>query len=1271
MPEQNRQGTIYWLDFNRCATELDSGFAPNHSRVAKLALDGNIMLALIEVLEELSQSLPGTITAIEPNLVRVSSISYEIALRQIQTLEGQPLSIPDLSKRFGLQIGYQFQGIDPQRVQQIEAFNSSIAKHEAFWVEKLGNLQPITIPYAAQTAFHSKKQFKSITIPVHDEIRSFLKGRNSNWNLGDFLCAAFIGYLARIGGTNSFDLGFRDIELAQELNNSAGFFAAYVPCHLEINLEQSFEEFFAAIRVQIELTKQHKTYARDTVVRYPTLREIPELASPDIFPVVIEWVEKIAEQQGNAGNELTLIISADETECLWLYNTEAFDANSITRMLEQFTIFLQGIATNSTQSLAHLPLLSEWERHKILVEWNDTAIDYPLDQCIHQLFEDQVEKTPNALAVLFKEQQLTYQELNERANQFAAYLQELGVEPETLVGIFVERSLEMIVANLAILKAGGAYLPLDSTYPQERLDYIIQDAQISLILTQNHLQAKISSCVTVSQNKIQIIPLDSNLPSTPTSLQSHKPNPSNLAYVIYTSGSTGKPKGVEIPHRALVNFAQAAVQEYEITQSDRILQFASISFDASIEEIYPCLIAGGTLVLRSEEMSYSPSLLLEKSCDYGITILDLPTAFWHLLTAELANNLQLQLPPSIRLVIIGGEAVNPKQVTIWNRLVETCQLINTYGPTETTVVATSYKIPHQLDHLSTIPIGRPLPNLQTYILDQNLHPVPVGVPGEIYIGGAGLARGYLNRPELTAEKFVVNPFAQGQKSKLYKTGDLARYLATLKDTASHNAKIEYLGRIDNQVKIRGFRIELGEIEATITLHQNIHQTVVIAKEDNSGDKRLVAYIVPHPEQTVTTEEIRGFLKEKLPQYMIPSTFIFIEALPLTTNGKIDHRALPAPEQARSEPEETFVAPRNQLELQLATIWQNVLGIQNIGIHDNFFDLGGQSLLAVRLFAEIHKSFNQKLTLSTILQASTIEQLAKAISQKEYLPDSSYLVPIQPHGSKIPFFCIHGAQGEVLFLKSLANHLSRDQPFYAIRSPGQNGETAPLTCIEEMAKLYIKEIKTIQPQGPYLLGGYSFGGLVAFEMARQFKEQGQEVSLLALLDCYAPESLKYLPLHNRFLQHFRNFLSIGPDYFFNKFKTLRTRIMYRLLKDETMKNNYFHHLTSTKYFYNLINEFPNYTVEDLKLWENLYKANLQASSNYIPSVYAGKITIFRVKTDPTKNFYQPVAKCGWSELSNQEIEVYDCTGDHYTFIEEPHVQSLARQLQSCLVSATEL
>ena len=1264
MQEQKRRSTLGLLDFNRCATELDAfilasdfGFDSNPGKLVKLAIEDDfIVLARIEVLDELPQSSPGTITAIEPNLLKVSSINHEIALHQIQTLEGQPLSIADLSEKFGLQIGYQFKEIKPEIAQEIETFNNLIAKHEAFWIERLVSLQPITIPYADRTAAQLKQEsFRDVTISVPDEVISFVE-RNSDWNLGDFLTAAFVGYLARIGGTNSFDLGFRDLELARELKVSASFFAAYVPCHLEINLEQSFEEFFAAIRSQVELTTQHKTYARDIVVRHPLLRSIPELVASEIFPVAIARVEKIAQQPSEPGHELTFIIPTDERECVWLYNAEAFGDDSIARMLEQFTIFLQGIAQDSTQPLAHLPLLADWERNKILVEWNDTAVEYPKGKCIHQLFETQVEQTPDAVALVFENKRLSYHELNERANQLANYLQRLGVKPETLVGICVERSLEMMVGLLGILKAGGAYVPLDPNYPQERLQFMLQDSVAPVLLTQQKLIAGLPF------HEARVVCLDADwekIAECSTENIQREVQPNNLAYVIYTSGSTGKPKGVEIVHQGLTNYLCWCVQTYCVAQGRGALVHSSIGFDATITALFaPLLVSRTVFLLPVEQEIEALATALLTSDDFSL--IKLTPAHLKLLdtlipAAKLAHKTQI--------FVIGGEALMKDVVDSWVTHAPDIRLINEYGPTETVVGCCIYEVkPHE--HLSdAIPIGRPIANTQLYILDSHLQPVPIGIPGELYIGGAGLARGYLNRPELTQEKFIPNPFDKFNQSKLYKTGDLARYLA--------DGKIDYLGRIDNQVKIRGFRIELGEIEAAIALYPNVQQTVVIAKEDNSGDKRLVAYIVPHPEQTVTTEEIRGFLQEKLPHYMIPSTFIFIEALPLTTNGKIDHRALPAPEQARSEPEETFVAPRNQLELQLATIWQDVLGIQNIGIHDNFFDLGGQSLLAVRLFAAIHKSFNQKLTLSTILQASTIEQLAKAISQKEYLPDSSYLVPIQPHGSKIPFFCIHGAQGEVLFLKSLANHLSRDQPFYAIRSPGQNGETAPLTCIKEMAKLYIKEIKTIQPQGPYLLGGYSFGGLVAFEMARQFKEQGQEVSLLALLDCYAPESLKYLPLHNRFLQHFRNFLSIGPDYLFNKFKTLRTRIMYRLLKDEAMRNNYFHHLTSTKYFYNLINEFPNYTVEDLKLWENLYKANLQASSNYIPSVYAGKITVFRAKIDPTQDFYQSVPKCGWSELSNQEIEVYDCTGDHYTFIEEPHVQSLARQLQSCLVSATEL
>lgn len=420
------------------------------------------------------------------------------------------------------------------------------------------------------------------------------------------------------------------------------------------------------------------------------------------------------------------------------------------------------------------------------------------------------------------------------------------------------------------------------------------------------------------------------------------------------------------------------------------------------------------------------------------------------------------------------------------------------------------------------------------------------------------------------------------------------------------------------------------------------------------------------DQVVTPETIRHFIRQKLPEYMIPATFVFLKTFSLTPNGKIDLRALPVPESTRALAE-AYVAPTSEVEWQLTKIWEDVLGIQEIGIRDNFFDLGGQSLLAVRLFTALDQQFQQKLTLSTIFQAPTIEKLAKVVSEEEYLPDSSYLVPIQPAGNQTPFFCIHGAQGEVLFLNSLASHLEPDQPFYAIRSPGQNGETAPLTSVQDMAQFYLEEIRTIQPQGPYLLGGYSFGGLVAFEMARQFKEQGQAVALLALFDCYAPGSLKPLPLPQILWQHLRNTLSIKPDYVLKKLKTLKTRSLYRLLKGETSKNNYFQHLTSTQYFYNLINEFPNYTVEDLALWENLYQANLHASANYLPTVYEGKVTVFRVKTDSTTSFHQPVADCGWSELSNQEIEVFDCDGDHYTFVEEPYVQGLAKQLQGAIMA----
>ena len=605
-PRSKRPSAGGLLSFNRCAYQLDAlvrafdfGPYPNPLGLAKLAIEGDfIAVSQLEVLDEFSQVSPGTITAIEADFLKVSTSSYEVGLRLVQTLEGKALSIPDFVDKFALQVGYQFQDIEPDLAKSIENFNSLIAKHEAFWVERLARLQPITIPYADRTASHLKqKRFESVKMPVPDEVRAFWPECHPDWNLGDFLWAAFVGYLARIGGIDDFDIGFRDVELARELNGSTGFFADCVPCHLEINLE-SFQEFLETVREQVALTKQHKTYGRDAVVRYPELRSVPELGSEQIFPVVIERVEKLDDHQASPGNELTFIISEDGKECGWFYNAEALDGDSIVRMIEQFTIFLQGIVADSSQHLAYLPLLSEEERHKILVEWNDTKADYPKDKCIHQLFEEQVERTPDHLAVVFENEKLTYRELNARANQLAHYLQKLGVGPEVLVGICVERSPLMVIGLLGILKAGGAYVPLDPEYPKERLAFMLEDAQVSVLLTQRTLVEILPKCSA----PVVYLDADEFAPKAGVNNPTNKAQANNLAYVLYTSGSTGTPKGVAIEHHSTIALLDWATGVFTREQLAGVLASTSFCFDISVFELFVPLSCGGKVILAENAL---------------------------------------------------------------------------------------------------------------------------------------------------------------------------------------------------------------------------------------------------------------------------------------------------------------------------------------------------------------------------------------------------------------------------------------------------------------------------------------------------------------------------------------------------------------------------------------------------------------------------------------------------------------------------------------------
>src|SRR5271166_2825208 len=637
---------------------------------------------------------------------------------------------------------------------------------------------------------------------------------------------------------------------------------------------------------------------------------------------------------GTSHFDLTLHIADTGHELIatLTYNTDLFEAASIARMLRHYKILLEAVCASPDRRLSELPLLTETERQQLLVEWNDTREDQPNELCcIHQLFEAQVARTPQAIAVCFEAEQLTYDQLNRRANQLAYHLRGLGVGPEVSVGIFLKPSLEMVIGLLGILKAGGVYVPLDPGYPKERITFILRDAEVAVLLTRKPLLRGLPD------HHANVICLDSGWAAIE---QESAENPicstmlSNLAYIIYTSGSTGQPKGVLVSHASIADHCLSVQRHYELDSSDRVLQFSSLSFDVSLEQILPTLIVGARLVMMSTDVWHTTDFH-KRILEFGLTVLDIPTGYWQELAREWVDLLPLTRKIQPRVFIVGGDTMLPEFFNLWQRTpMSSIRLINAYGPTETTITATAFDITPVGEHstLQKIPIGRPLANREIYILNKYGNAVPVGVPGELYIGGACLARGYLNRADLTAEKFTPNPFSGKPGARLYKTGDLARYLP--------DGNIEFFGRIDHQVKIRGFRIEPGEIEAVLRQHPTVRDAIVLAQENANGEKQLVAYVVAQREPLPTASELRGFLKEKLPEYMVPAVFVSLDALPLMPNGKINRGALPEPERTRAAPGRAFVAPRNALELQLSNLWEEVLGIQPIGVTDNFFELGG-------------------------------------------------------------------------------------------------------------------------------------------------------------------------------------------------------------------------------------------------------------------------------------------------------------------------------------------
>ncbi|MGC9395827.1 MAG: amino acid adenylation domain-containing protein [Anaerolineae bacterium] len=765
-----------------------------------------------------------------------------------------------------------------------------------------------------------------------------------------------------------------------EIESLIGFFVNTLALRGDLSGDPTFHQLLDRVRQSALEAYEHQDLPFERLVE--ALQPERDLSRNPLFQVMFVFhnageltslhLQNISAasrtiDSGTAIFDLTLTFDETDTDLngYFEYNTDLFDADTIQRMTRHLEMLLQGIVTSPYESIATLPILTEAEKQQILVDWNDTATDYPQDRCAHHGFELQAQKTPDAVAIIAGQQRFTYHEINARANQLARYLHKLGAGPETLIGLYIERSAEAVIGLLGILKAGAAYLPLDPTYPPARTALMLEDAKVGILLTQSHLVHNLTApplhTICLDYDWTIIANESSDNPTYPVT-------PDNLAYVIYTSGSTGRPKGVMVTHRGLSNYLHWCTRAYDVADGQGAPVHSAMSFDLTITSLFPSLLTGRTLTLLPETPG-GEALGEAFRHHRDFSLIKLTPAHLDILTHLVPAD---ETAGRTRAFIIGGEALRGENLTFWQTHAPNTRLINEYGPTETVVGCCVYEVPQGKRIMGAVPIGRPIANTQLYILDPQGQPVPIGAPGELYIGGDGVARGYLNRPALTAERFVPDPFGNKPGGRLYRSGDLARYLP--------DGNIEYLGRIDQQVKVRGYRVELGEIEAELLRQPFVKTAAVVAVKDTAGQNQLVAYIVPEQGIPINSEALREELREILPSYMIPTHYVMRDGLPLTPNGKVDHQALAALDNVQVTTSTTYVAPRTMHEKQLAAIWEDVLGVERVGIYDNFFELGGHSLQAVRLISTVSANLNHPLPIKTIFLHPTVEALAHVLSQ---------------------------------------------------------------------------------------------------------------------------------------------------------------------------------------------------------------------------------------------------------------------------------------------------
>ncbi|HZM81183.1 MAG TPA: amino acid adenylation domain-containing protein [Candidatus Limnocylindrales bacterium] len=1086
----------------------------------------------------------------------------------------------------------------------------------AYWKERLADLPtldfPADRPRPAERAWSGQTMTGSLPAQLRESVESL--ARQSGCTALTVWLTGFVVLLSRYTGQEDIVLGsLFSGRTRPELESLIGFFANTLVLRADLRGEPTFLEALGRVARMVLEAHDHQDLPFDRLV--DALKPERDPGRNPLFDVCLVY-QSGAPIRGGAGGpstepvglgsptarfDLVLYLGPGPDGTLGMrleYSTELFDEARMRRLLACYEGLVAAAVAAPDRRVGRLELPIEDRR---LAAWNDTAVEYGEPHlCLHELVERQAARAPQAVAARFGGLELTYGELNARANRLARWLAKQGVGPESVVGVLVERSLELPVALLGVLKAGGAYLPLDPTHPQSRIEYVLRDAGCHIVLTDRDFARH-------------------DWDAEPSSDPLVPAHPGNLAYVIYTSGSTGGPKGVLVPHRGAVNYVRGIERMYRLGPGERVLQFSNATFDVSVFDIFGALACGATLILIPRETTVDPVALHDVLRREAVSVAAIAPAMLSILDTDAL--------PSLRALCAAGESFPAEVANRW--LAPGRVFHNGYGPTEATVVCVDYECPPQPLSLAP-PIGRPMPNHRAYVVDRQGLPVPIGVRGELWIGGPGVVRGYLGRPSLTAQRFVPDPFGP-PGGRLYRTGDLVSW--------REDGMLLFHGRLDDQVKIRGFRVEPGEVTAALLAHPAVAAALVIAR-----DARLVAYLVPAAEPP-TVEQLRGHLSARLPDYMVPAAFHTLDALPLNSSGKVDRKALPAPHQVRPELQARFVEPRGRLERDLAAIWGGVLGVDRVGAHDNFFALGGDSIRSIQVVARIKSLLRLPVEVRDIFRAPTIATLAAALGSGGAAADPTPLVPIKPTGQRPPLFVVHASGGSVLPYLSLAAHLHPQQPLYGLEAIGLDGRAEPASDLGEMAARYLEAVKAVAPHGPYLLGGWSLGGAVAFEMACRLTEAGERVDLVALLDSGAPPQLASRPDPADLLPLFIADLA-GPAGV--AAPPLAADDLRGLHPDEQRQR-----VLAACEAAGLVPEGLGDQVEHRL---RVFVANTGAGAVWQPTRYDGRVVLF-VAGDPATVDSRTAAWARFADLS-----VHPVGGNHFTMHQPPHVSALARLLE---------